>query len=147
MPKAASLDEIFSHVNNGEDLSGDGGILKSTYYMPKKAKEGVFPAAGEKIYAHYTGYFENRDKFDSSRDRDKIFEFTLGQGMVIKGWDKAFANMVKGEKAVLTLQPQYAYGSSGAGDAIPPNAKLVFDVELLGYESNPPSKGAPCSIS
>lgn len=72
-------------------------------------------------------------KFDSSRDRGKPFQFTLGGGEVIKGWDEGVAQMTKGEKSLLTCTPDYAYGPRGYPPVIPPNATLVFEVELLGW--------------
>ena len=76
-------------------------------------------------------------KFDSSRDRGKTFKFTIGQGQVIKGWDEGFASMKVGEKAILKVRYDYAYGESGSPPAIPPKADLFFDVELLGFKEKP----------
>ncbi|KAG2483840.1 hypothetical protein HYH03_017296, partial [Edaphochlamys debaryana] len=84
---------------------------------------------------HYVGTLENGDKFDSSRDRDDPFVFTLGEGRVIKGWDQGVARMKKGEKAVLICKPEYAYGAQGSPPKIPPNATLHFEVELLSWRS------------
>jgi FKBP-type peptidyl-prolyl cis-trans isomerase len=72
-------------------------------------------------------------KFDSSRDRGKAFKFTIGQGMVIKGWDQGFASMKVGEQAILKIRSDYGYGDGGSGAKIPPKATLLFDVELLGF--------------
>jgi len=93
-----------------------------------------FPQRGQTVQVHYTGTLTNGQKFDSSRDRGKAFEFVIGVGQVIRGWDEGVAQMSVGERATLTCSPDYAYGDQGVGGVIPPNATLVFDVELLGIK-------------
>ncbi|XP_022313355.1 peptidyl-prolyl cis-trans isomerase FKBP1A-like isoform X1 [Crassostrea virginica] len=94
----------------------------------------TYPKAGQTVVVHYTGTLTNGKKFDSSKDRGKPFEFKIGMSQVIKGWDEGVMTMSVGEKAVLTCSPDYAYGSSGVGGVIPPNATLIFEVELLGLK-------------
>ncbi len=95
---------------------------------------GPVPKKGQTVVVHYTGTLENGKKFDSSRDRGEPFSFPLGAGQVIRGWDEGLALMNVGSRARLTIPPQLGYGSSGAGNVIPPNATLIFDVELLGVK-------------
>lgn len=101
--------------------------------------EGPMAMSGKPVSVHYTGWLfdaaaeENKGrKFDSSRDRGEPFEFQLGAGQVIQGWDRGVAGMRVGGQRRLVLPPEFAYGARGAGGVIPPNATLVFDVELLG---------------
>lgn len=99
-----------------------------------KAGDGTtYPKAGQSVSVHYTGYLNQvgGKKFDSSVERGQPLNFMVGVGQVIKGWDEGLLQMSVGEKAVLTISPEYGYGSRGAGGVIPPNAQLAFEVELL----------------
>ena len=93
--------------------------------------QGQEVKSGNVISVHYTGYLENGTKFDSSVDRGTPFEFQIGMGQVIKGWEQGLIGMKVGEKRKLIIPPELGYGSTGAGGVIPPNATLIFDVELL----------------
>lgn len=92
---------------------------------------GASPKQGDTVSVHYTGWFTDGGKFDSSVDRDEPFTFVLGEGQVIAGWDLGVATMKVGDKVKLTIPPDLAYGRDGYPGAIPPNATLVFEVELL----------------
>merc|ERR1711871_1737949 len=90
----------------------------------------TFPKKGDKLSMHYTGTLTDGSKFDSSVDRGRPFEFTIGVGQVIRGWDDGVMGMSVGEKAKLAITPDYGYGAQGAGGVIPANADLIFEVEL-----------------
>jgi len=100
------------------------------------AGTGAQAEAGQQVRVHYTGWLFNDGvkgaKFDSSKDRNDPFDFGLGAGMVIKGWDEGVQGMKVGGTRVLVIPPQLGYGARGAGGVIPPNATLMFEVELLG---------------
>jgi len=98
------------------------------------AGNGAEAAAGQYVTVHYTGWLTDGTKFDSSKDRGDPFEFPLGAGHVIKGWDEGVQGMKIGGSRKLTIPASLGYGARGAGGVIPPNATLVFEVELLGVE-------------
>eukprot|EP00591_Stephanopyxis_turris_P007332 CAMPEP_0195527038 /NCGR_PEP_ID=MMETSP0794_2-20130614/28458_1 /TAXON_ID=515487 /ORGANISM="Stephanopyxis turris, Strain CCMP 815" /LENGTH=108 /DNA_ID=CAMNT_0040657861 /DNA_START=72 /DNA_END=398 /DNA_ORIENTATION=+ len=91
----------------------------------------TYPKRGDKLTMHYTGKLTNGNVFDSSVKRGQPFSFTIGVGQVIKGWDEGVIKMSLGEKATLKISSDYGYGARGAGGVIPPNADLIFEVELL----------------
>lgn len=103
-------------------------------YIDETVGTGDSPNTGQKVTVHYTGTLENGKKFDSSKDRDEPFTFTIGIGQVIKGWDEGVATMKVGGKRKLIIPSELGYGSRGAGGVIPPNATLHFDVELISIK-------------
>lgn len=111
----------------GKEITTESGLT----YIDQVLGTGPMPQAGQTIVVHYTGRLEDGTKFDSSVDRGQPFTFQVGAGQVIKGWDEGLLSMRVGGKRTLTIPPQLAYGERGAGNVIPPNATLVFDVELL----------------
>jgi FKBP-type peptidyl-prolyl cis-trans isomerase FkpA len=119
------------------------GANKVTELIKKDTKVGTGEeaAVGKAVEVHYTGWLydpnaaDNKGaKFDSSRDRGTPFSFLLGAGRVIKGWDKGVAGMKVGGQRTLIIPPEMAYGARGAGNVIPPNSALIFDVELIGLK-------------
>lgn len=103
-------------------------------YIDMVEGTGATPVTGKIVTVHYTGFLTDGKKFDSSVDRGQPFNFTIGVGQVIKGWDEGVATMKVGGKRKLVIPSQLGYGARGAGGAIPPNAELVFDVELISVE-------------
>jgi peptidylprolyl isomerase len=130
-------------------LAGQGSASAQTAAKPvttstglqivdTKPGTGAQPRAGQTVTVHYTGWLyvngAKGKKFDSSVDRNEAFSFPIGQGQVIRGWDEGVASMKVGGKRTLIIPPQLGYGARGAGGVIPPNATLIFDVELLGVK-------------
>lgn len=103
-------------------------------YQDTVVGNGPSPRQGQRVSVHYTGWLTNGSKFDSSRDRGQPFQFSLGQGEVIKGWDEGVASMKVGGRRKLTIPSNLGYGPRGMPPVIPSNATLVFDVELLGIQ-------------
>jgi FKBP-type peptidyl-prolyl cis-trans isomerase len=103
-------------------------------YWEIKKGTGALAQAGKKVSVHYTGWLTDGKEFDSSRDVGEPIEFLLGKGQVIPGWDEGIAGMKVGGKRQLRIPPALGYGAQGFGSSIPPNATLVFDVELMGVK-------------
>jgi FKBP-type peptidyl-prolyl cis-trans isomerase len=114
-------------TKKGETKTTDSGLK----YETLKEGDGAEAKAGQKVKVHYTGTLADGKKFDSSRDRGQPFEFDLGAGQVIKGWDEGVAGMKVGERRKLTIPYDLAYGEEGRPPVIPPKATLLFDVELI----------------
>jgi len=103
-------------------------------YVELKEGTGATPQAGQTVEVHYVGTLEDGTKFDSSRDRGQPFSFKIGVGQVIKGWDEGVSTIKVGGRRKLIIPSELGYGARGAGGVIPPNATLIFDVELLGVK-------------
>jgi peptidylprolyl isomerase len=119
--------QISMTPTNSEIITTASGLK----YKEITVGTGAIPKQGNKVTVHYIGTLENGTKFDSSRDRGNPFDFNLGVGQVIKGWDEGLSTMRVGGRRILTIPPELGYGTRGAGGVIPPNATLIFDVELL----------------
>uniref|UniRef100_UPI0021CEAAB4 FKBP-type peptidyl-prolyl cis-trans isomerase n=1 Tax=Balneicella halophila TaxID=1537566 RepID=UPI0021CEAAB4 len=114
------------NLTEGFDKTSSG-----LYYKIEEQGEGKKPIKGQTVAVHYTGMFTDGGVFDSSHSRKQPIEFLLGMGQVITGWDEGIALLNEGGKAKLVIPSDLAYGSAGAGGVIPPNATLLFDVELV----------------
>jgi FKBP-type peptidyl-prolyl cis-trans isomerase FkpA len=137
---AGCWDSKNSDKNTSVALEGDTKMARTKTasgleYEIIKEGTGVSPKAGQQVTVHYTGWLDNKGqpgaKFDSSVDRNQPFVFVVGVGQVIKGWDEGVMGMKVGEKRRLIIPAALGYGERGAGNAIPPHATLIFDVELL----------------
>jgi peptidylprolyl isomerase len=127
--QAADLKPVSAPTNSTEEkkaVTTDSGLQ----YTDLVEGTGDSPKSGQKVTVHYTGTLEDGTKFDSSRDRGQPFDFKIGVGQVIKGWDEGVSTMKVGGRRQLIIPPELGYGSRGIGP-IPPNATLIFDVELL----------------
>ncbi len=117
-------------------LSGDGFVTNPSglKYKDDVVGNGPSPTAGKEVTVHYTGRLENGTKFDSSVDRNQPFTTKIGVGSVIKGWDEGLMTMKVGGKRQLVIPPELGYGAAGSPPSIPPNSKLIFDVELIAVK-------------
>lgn len=124
-----AIDALAANTKEGDEtvITTPSGLK----YVDLVEGTGASPKTGQTVEVHYTGTLENGKKFDSSRDRGEPFKFKIGVGQVIKGWDEGVGTMKAGGRRQLMIPPELGYGARGIGP-IPPNATLVFDVELLG---------------
>jgi FKBP-type peptidyl-prolyl cis-trans isomerase FkpA len=129
---------LLAACRTGSDSIPPGGSVAELQRIDDRSGTGAFATSGSDVTVHYTGWLYDQDapgkrgrKFDSSRDHGAPFTFLLGAGQVIRGWDDGVAGMQVGGKRTLLIPSAYAYGRNGAGEVIPPNASLVFEVELL----------------
>jgi peptidylprolyl isomerase len=129
-----------SPAGGEEIITTDSGLQ----YVVLERGDGPVPQAGEIVAVHYRGTLEDGTEFDNSYDRGQPFAFPLGQGRVIAGWDEGIALLTVGSKARLIIPPDLAYGEQGAGGVIPPNATLIFEVELVSVQ--PGSPAAPADV-
>ena len=123
------LIENYLKENNIDAMKSESGL----HYVITEKGNGDNAAAGDNVTVHYTGMLLNGEKFDSSLDRNQPFSFQLGQGMVIRGWDEGITYFNKGASGTLYIPSTLGYGSSGAGGVIPPNAILIFEIQVLDY--------------
>jgi FKBP-type peptidyl-prolyl cis-trans isomerase len=133
-PAVANDQADASAAPAAEDAAAPVVTAGKVVIVDSKIGTGATAKTGDKISVHYTGTLTDGTVFDSSRTRGEPFEFRLGAGRVIPGWEEGFAGMKIGGRRTLTIPPEMAYGARGAGGVVPPNATLVFDVELLAIQ-------------
>ena len=129
-PSTSSLSTSIA-MDNAEKQVTPVTTASGLQYVEITEGAGDTPAKGQTVSVHYTGTLESGKKFDSSRDRNQAFEFQIGEGQVIKGWDEGLSTMKVGGRRKLIIPADLGYGARGAGGVIPPNSTLIFDVELL----------------
>jgi FKBP-type peptidyl-prolyl cis-trans isomerase len=132
--------QVRPNTNAPTKVTGDGIKTESgLQYWDIKLGLGPIAKAGNHVKVHYTGWLTTGKKFDSSVDANSPYEFTLGEGNVIKGWDEGVAGMKVGGKRQLRIPPELAYGETGFKDIIQPNATLIFDIQLLSVKPESPT--------
>lgn len=128
--KTATIKKMTTPLNNSAAVTTDSGL---TYIITQKGA-GAQLKTGDNVIINYTGLLTDGTKFDSSLDRGEPFPFALGAGEVIKGWDEGIGKLRVGDRAILIIPPTLGYGSRGAGGVIPPDATLIFIVEVMGVQ-------------
>src|ERR1700678_2014089 len=135
LSQTAARKPAVPNTNAPSKVTGDGVKTSSgLIYWDIRVRNGEVAKEGNRVRVHYTGWLTTGKKFDSSVDAGKPFDFTIGNGDVIKGWEEGVAGMRVGGKRQLRIPPELAYGAEGSPPTIPPNATLIFDIQLLGVQ-------------